>query len=523
VLAGMKGRTGVSLACAIVALCTATAGSARPDEAPTTQWADYSVGYTSLAVLQAAVARQDGTVVRRVPDLRIARVRMTAGSQATLSRLPGIRFVERVTRRVEAAEPALAPASGKTAAWEWQFTAAHEDTVPASVLRAASTVTIAVLDTGADVTAPDIAAKNPTVFSPRTGTADVRDFVGHGTFVAALAAGSVTNGEGIAGFGGDASLMIVRVGAGDGSITDVDEAAAITYAVDHGARIINLSFGGTSTSSIEKSALDYAAAHGVLVVAAAGNHFLSGNPAVYPAALLQPLGSNGVGGTGLAVGASTEAGARAQFSSSGSYVSLAAPGEGVFSAVSSMSPWTSYPRVTLPGSLTGLYGYASGTSFAAPEVAGAAALVMAANPLLGARDVARVLKESASGRGAWTPELGYGVLDVANAVAIAAGTHAEVAAHSVLTLGAKAGKRRVTVTAALSSFAAGVSTSARWIVIEQHRKTWTRLKTMQTRADGRVVFTLPEGRNPVALRARWAGATDLAAASSRPVTVRPQR
>jgi subtilisin family serine protease len=68
------------------------------------------------------------------------------------------------------------------------------------VQRAASSVTIAVVDTGADVSAPDNAARNPTTFTPRTGTADVRDNVGHGTFVAALAAGSVTNGEGIAEF-----------------------------------------------------------------------------------------------------------------------------------------------------------------------------------------------------------------------------------------------------------------------------------------------------------------------------------
>src|SRR5205085_3223976 len=96
-------------------------------------------------------------------------------------------------------------------------------------------------------------------FSPRTGTADVRDAVGHGTFVAALAAGSVTNGEGIAGFGGDAKLMIVKAGAGDGSLSDVDEAAAIAYTVDHGARIVNLSFGGPTSTATEKSAMDYAA------------------------------------------------------------------------------------------------------------------------------------------------------------------------------------------------------------------------------------------------------------------------
>ncbi len=246
----------------------------------------------------------------------------------------------------------------------------------------------------------------------------------------------MTNGDGIAGFGGDAKLMIVKAGTGDGSFTDVDEASAIAYAVDHGARIVNLSLGGTSTSTVEASAVDYAAAHGVLVVAAAGNDFAGGNPTMYPAALVQPLGSNGLGGKGLAVGATDATGERAAFSSTGTYVSLAAPGDRVFSAVSSTSPEALFPRVALPGSLGGFYGYGSGTSFAAPQVAGAAALVMAANPRLDAEAVAAILKETASGRGDWSPELGYGVIDVAAAVERAATVRAP-AARSSLSLGAR--------------------------------------------------------------------------------------
>jgi subtilisin family serine protease len=156
--------------------------------------------------------------------------------------------------------------------------------------------------------------------------------------------------------------------------------------------------------------------HGVLVVAAVGNEYGSGNPAEYPAALLQPAGSNGVGGAGLAVTASTANGQRAPFANTGSWVSLAAPGAGVFGAVSQDSPPGRYPRSPLPGAASGLYGYASGTSFAAPQVSGAAALVWAANPLLTAAQVAQILKETASGGGRWTPELGFGVVDVAAAV-----------------------------------------------------------------------------------------------------------
>ena len=330
----------------------------------------------------------------------------------------------------------------------------------------------------------------------------------------------MTNGEGIAGFGGDAKLLIVKAGAGDGSMTDVDEAAAITYAVQHGARIINLSFGGTSTTATEKNAIQYAADHGVLIVAAAGNEYLLGNPTFYPAALLQPVGSKGDGGIGLAVAASTESGAHASFSNTGTYVSLAAPGDGVFSAVSSTAPASAFPRVTLPGSTHGLYGYGSGTSFAAPEVSGAAALVMAANPLLGATDVARVLKESASSADTWTPELGYGVIDVAAAVALAQGTKPS-AAGAGLHLSAHVARTRVTLTATLSSHLALVSSAGRYIAFERNvHGAWKRLVTVRTDAAGRAQAGFAKPATAVKVRARWIGAPDLAAAASAALTLR---
>ncbi len=371
----------------------------------------WAVGYRTPAALHGL------QLARLVPALRVAEVR---GDVAGLASRPGIRYVQRALVRRSDAEPALLPALHGLPA-EWQYTAVHADAVPDAVLRAAAQITIAVIDTGADLSAPDLAAKAPSAYNVHTGTTSVRDANGHGTFVASLAAGSVTNGEGIAGFGGDAKLLIVKAGNGGGSFSDVDEASAIVWAVDHGARILNLSLGGPRTSLTERNAITYAATHGALLVAAVGNELGQGNPVEYPAALLQPVGSDGQGGFGLAVAASTETGAHASFSNTGSYVSLAAPGNNVFGAVSSFASPRFYPRVSLPGSLAGSYGYASGTSFAAPEVAGAAALVWAANPLLTAQQVADILKQTASGRGSWSPELGFGVIEVAAAVAQASG------------------------------------------------------------------------------------------------------
>ena len=142
----------------------------------------------------------------------------------------------------------------------------------------------------------------------------------------------------------------------------------------------------------------------MLLVAAAGNEAQKGNPVEYPAAHLQPVGSNGVGGYGLSVGASTITGARAAFSNHGSYISLAAPGRrGLRRDLEGFVAASTTRASTLPGSAKGLYGYNSGTSFAAPQVAGAAALVWAANPSLSSRQVADILKQTASGGGAVEP------------------------------------------------------------------------------------------------------------------------
>jgi len=253
----------------------------------------------------------------------------------------------------------------------------------------ASRVEIAVIDTGAAVSVPAIAAHAPSTFDVRTGSSNVNDANGHGTFVASIVAAS----------SGDARLLVVKAGSSSGAFTDANEAAAIRYAIGHGARIINLSIGGPSTSSTERAAVRYAVAHGALLVAAAGNDHGFGNPVEYPAALLQPVGSRGAGGAGLTVAASdgTE---RAAFSGSGSWISLAAPGVNVAGALRS-----------------GRSTRESGTSFATAEVSGAAALVWAANPALTAHEVAWVLKETASGQGRWNADVGYGVIDVPAAVA----------------------------------------------------------------------------------------------------------
>jgi subtilisin family serine protease len=265
---------------------------------------------------------------------------------------------------------------------------------PAELPGPDAAATIAVIDTGADLSTPTLASAHVSAYDVGSHSPLVTDANGHGTFVASIAAATTR---------GAAPLLIVKAAGSDGTISSSAEAAGIRYAVDHGARVVNLSLAGVRTSAAERDAVAYAVRRGALVVAAAGNDFANGNPVEYPAALLQRVGSNGLGGDGLVVGASTRDGARAAFSASGSWISLAAPGTDVGGDLTSGR-----------GAATGS---ASGTSFAAPQVAGAAALVWGADPALTAAQVAQVLKATASGGGTWTPDLGYGVIDVAAAVA----------------------------------------------------------------------------------------------------------
>jgi subtilisin family serine protease len=386
-----------------------------------------SVGYRTPAALHGL------QVVSRIDALRTAEVRVpNARAERTLRSRPGIRFTQRAVSRVQADAPI--PFAAGLAVPEWQWNAVHADLVPPWVQQAAHSITIAIVDTGADVLVPSIAAKSPVTWNVANAANTVHDSVGHGTFVASLAAGAVSDANGMSGFGGDAQLMIVQANRGSTAFSDVDESAAIVWAVDHGANIINLSLGGAQTSQVERSAIDYATQHGVLLVAAAGNSAEQGNPTVFPAAL--------IGSSGLVVGASNPAGARASFSTTGSYVDVLAPGVNVLGALASGISSTFFTPVATPGA-NGAYGYGTGTSYASPEAAGAAALVWAANPSLDAAGVAATLEATAASQGTWTNNLAFGTIDVAAAVQRANSGAVPVVSRPVMVTKPRAAKARV--------------------------------------------------------------------------------
>jgi len=520
---------------ALLAVAVAVAALVAPSGSTSTPATSRAVvGFKSNAELAEALKRFPGAqIVRRVPHLKTVEV-VLPGKAAQLSGLPGISFAHKPRQRTVHVEPALTAMFRLGLPYEWQYVVTRENEVPEEVLRAASAIKIAVVDTGLDVTHPDIATKAPETWDIVRHRTNVVDKDGHGTFVSALAAGAVNNNEGIAGFGGDAKLLMIKAVSENESFSEVDTAAAIVYAVDHGANIINLSIGGEGSSPLEMRAIQYAASHNVLLVAAAGNEYEEGNPIEYPAAALQPPGSKGQGGLGLSVAASTMAGKRAFFSNTGSQISLAAPGNNVFGAVAATSPRDYFPRYALPGSLAGLYGWSSGTSFSSPEVAGAAALVWAANRLLTAQEVAGILKATASGRGKWNPRLGYGVIDVAASVA-AAGGH-QVAARpkagswlSVRRLRARyvsarspRSLRRVRLAVYLRTSAPTVRPDYRTVTLQiRLGGSWHRLARTTTRLGGGVRWSvgLRPGRHT--LRVVYRGRSDLrSAVRLKPVQVR---
>lgn len=211
-----------------------------------------------------------------------------------------------------------------------------------------SDVDIAIVDTGVDSTHPDLSGK---VVSRANFTTDSdADGNGHGTHVAGIAAALTNNNQGIAGVNGNSRLISVKVLDNSGSGYYSWIANGITWAVDNGAEVINLSLGGSSSSQALQDAINYASSKGVVIVAAAGNSSSSG--ASYPA-YYSPV---------LAVAATDSNDNKASFSNYGSWVDIAAPG------------------VSIISTYKGGYSKLSGTSMASPFVAGLAGLVKGQHP-----------------------------------------------------------------------------------------------------------------------------------------------
>jgi thermitase len=257
---------------------------------------------------------------------------------------------------------------------------------------------IAVVDTGVDDTHPDLASKIVGEYSVIGGSA--KDEFGHGTHVAGIAAAATDNDLGIAGICWNCSILSVKVLDAQGSGTVSDVASGITYAVQHGARVINLSLGGGSHTQTMDSALNYAVANNALPVCAMGNSG-SGYNAPEPAYWYSCL----------TVIATDQTGARASFSNYGVQADVAAPGVAVLSTM------PTYPVTLNSYGFYENYDALSGTSMATPMVSGIAGLVFSMNPNLTAAQVKGIIEASAGNGAGWTNQLAFGLVNAATAVA----------------------------------------------------------------------------------------------------------
>jgi thermitase len=226
-------------------------------------------------------------------------------------------------------------------------------------------VVIAVVDSGVDGSHPDLLGAVGAGYDFVDDDTAASDGQGHGTAVAGIAAARANNGIGAAGVCWACRIMPLRVIGPEGFAPNARTAAAIDYAVEEGAAVVNISLYGENLSSRLQDAARRARAAGVVVVAAAGNE--GGRIREYPAAYPSVL----------SVGATAEDGRLTSYSSRGDWVKLAAP---------ACAPTTQ---------LGGGFGAGCGTSGATPVVAGIAALLRSRAPFATVGDIETALARTA--------------------------------------------------------------------------------------------------------------------------------
>lgn len=290
------------------------------------------------------------------------------------------------------------------------------------IIKNSSNIIIGIVDSGSDLDHPDLASNiYINTADPVNGSDDDRDgytdnnrgwdFIGlsaqdikqdnnpdvtsdstdHGVHVSGIASAVSDNGTGVSSIAFNARLLIVKVGADNDSRSIIHGYEGIKYAVDHGAQIINCSWGGAGGGQMGRDIIEYAVSKGCLIVAAAGND--NRDLPDYPAAYNGVLSVGSVGSNDL----------KSSFSNFGPTVDISAPGSGIYSTQNNRS-----------------YGRRSGTSMSAPLVASAAALVKARFPAFTMLQIGEQLRITSDNIDANNPAysglLGKGRLNVLRAV-----------------------------------------------------------------------------------------------------------
>lgn len=255
-----------------------------------------------------------------------------------------------------------------------------------------SSVLVGLIDSGYSGSTDLPAASGYNVLAK---SADLNDKAGHGTQVAGTLGARANNGDKNVGVLWEGNILPVKITEST-SVTVANVASAITYAVDKGARVLNLSLSFTSDSSTLKNAINYAYNKGCVIVAATGNN---GKASVnYPAAYSNVLG----------VGGSANGTARYSASNYGNGLDV-------------LASYSWYSTTTKNNNTL-----SSGTSISAPQVAGLAALVWELAPGLGNAQVMQLIRDNTTrGDGKWEAQTGYGMIDMGATLAAAGGVAPE--------------------------------------------------------------------------------------------------
>jgi subtilisin family serine protease len=259
----------------------------------------------------------------------------------------------------------------------WNITSGAED------------VPIAILDSGVDPDHEDLKDRILYGYNAFKDDDEFFDEHGHGTHVAGITAATTNNVTGIAGVSWANPILPVKVLNEDAEGTAFEVANGIRWATDHGAKVINMSLGDTFNSRIMYDAIRYAYKNDVVLIAAAGNDNVE--TPMYPAAYDEVI----------AVSAVDSQRHKAIFSNYGNHIDVTAPGEHIPSTF-----------------LDNAYVMMSGTSMAAPHVAGLAGLIRSINPELTNVEVAEIIRTTANDIGplGYDPFYGYGEINVVKAL-----------------------------------------------------------------------------------------------------------
>jgi subtilisin family serine protease len=339
------------------------------------------------ADFEAMLQRHGGRSKGRLGPLDVHVVEVPGHAEAAvaaaLAHNPGIRFAELDIL----VKPDITSANDEHYLDAWHLATINAPTAWDS--SQGNGVTVAILDTGVDASHPDLQGQLVPGWNMYDNNPDTSDVHGHGTLISGIVAARSNNTIGVTSIAWSAKLLPVRISGPDGWAPFSTIASGLTWAADNGAKVANISY-AVSGSSTVTSAAEYMRSKGGVVCAAAGNNgsqlSIAPNPSI------------------ITVSATNSSDVLPSWSNYGSVIDVAAPGAGIWS--------------TKRG---GSYAAVSGTSASTPATAAVAALVVAHNPSLSSAQVENILMSSAVDLGAPGQDdfFGHGRIDAAAAVAAA--------------------------------------------------------------------------------------------------------